>query len=142
MDTSEIIIWTAVVFAYAVTVGPLVARFIQLHREGNNKTKNEETKPFEELDTITIALSESDRRVLDHLAEDRRLSTEGVAVEALRLGFEAMDETVTIRLSPRDAERIAEILDDPPAPSARFLEAKQRHQAIKNRGYRGHDSED
>jgi len=142
MDTSDIILWTVIAMVYAVTVGPLIARFIQLYRKDDGEKKGEQPKFEGKRGEMTLTLSDADWRILDSLAQDRQQSTEDVAMQALRLGFETMKDTVTIHLSPREAERLAEMIDNPPKPSARFLEAKRRHQEIKSRGYRGRKSED
>lgn len=142
MDTSDIILWTVIAMVYAVTVGPLIARFIQLYRKDDGERKGEPPKFEGKRGEMTLTLSDADWRILDSLAQDRQQSSEDVAMQALRLGFEAMKDTVTIHLSPRDAERLAEMIDNPPSPSAKFQEAKRRHRELKDRGYRGQDYDD
>lgn len=48
----------------------------------------------------------------------------------------ANEATTTINLSHRDAVRMAELIENPSAPSKNYLEAKERHRRMKDAGAR------
>lgn len=48
----------------------------------------------------------------------------------------ANEATTTINLSRRDAVRLVQLIENPTAPSPKYLEAKERHRRMKDAGAR------
>ncbi len=134
METADLLLWIAIVGVYIVTLGPMIIGFRESRKKEAEKREHE---LIESPRSIKIPLSESDWRALNHLAQNRRRSTEDVAKQALRMGVQEMEETTTVHLSVRDAERLVEMLEDPPKPSAKYLEARERHRRMRDRATTG-----
>jgi hypothetical protein len=49
---------------------------------------------------------------------------------------EASEQPTTITLTRREAVRLVELIENPPAPTKKYLEAKERHRRMKDAGAR------
>jgi len=137
METSDFILWAAIVAAYVVTTGPMIIGFRNAFKREQSGKRGDHQEPSDSRDTLELSLSDTDWRALTLLAQDRQEPATEVAKQALRLGLEEMEGTVMAHLSPRDAERVAELVEYPPKPSANYIEAKERHDRMKRNAETG-----
>lgn len=122
--------------AFLAGAGWLIAFITGLFAFANHVQRRERLNQHSQTDDTTplIPVSEDHLAALDELATTANVSTSEVASRALSVGIASLQDESTIVLTERDAERLVELIDNPPPPSPRYQEAKRRHETMKAQG--------
>lgn len=85
------------------------------------------SRASDEQEVLVFTPDSGDMALLKHAAEVRRIDVSSfILASAMQAARDGIDPRTHIRLSERDALKLLELLENPPAPTDRMIKAAQR----------------